>query len=79
MSKGYRDNHAARVKRGPSAFDKKAQRRVVEPRCNLCGTPCRESKLSGGLCPKCLAGVSARAEEIKREREASAQALKGKS
>jgi len=56
MSKGHRDNHAARMKRGPSAFAKKAARRQDEPRCNLCGTPCRPSKLDGGLCPYCLAG-----------------------
>lgn len=27
MSKGHRDNHQARVKRGPVAFDKKQKRR----------------------------------------------------
>lgn len=28
MSKSHRDNHSARVKRGPSAFAKKARRRA---------------------------------------------------
>lgn len=54
MGKGHRDNHAARVKRGPVAFEKKAKRREPEIRCNLCFTPCREKKLIGGLCPRCL-------------------------
>ena len=54
MGKGHRDNHAARLKRGPSAFEKKAERREPESRCNLCGRPCRSSKLEDGLCPMCL-------------------------
>jgi hypothetical protein len=55
MGKGHRDNHAARVKRGPAAFDKKAERREPVSRCNLCGRECRASKLQGGLCPICFA------------------------
>jgi hypothetical protein len=56
MSKGHRDNHAARLNRGPAAFQKKAERRCPKTRCNLCGNPCRASKLVGGLCPYCLEG-----------------------
>lgn len=56
MGKGHRDNHQARLKRGPVAFKKKAARRA-EPKkvkCNLCGTPSR--KIEKGLCPKCIEG-----------------------
>lgn len=55
MGKGHRDNHAARKKRGPVAFQKKAERRAKppKPKCNLCGTPTRPKKLLGGLCPRC--------------------------
>jgi hypothetical protein len=41
MGKGHRDNHRARLKRGPEAFQKKTERRA-EPRkfkCNTCGIP----------------------------------------
>lgn len=58
MGKGHRDNHAARMKRGPEAFAKKAERREPETKCNLCGTVCRASKLNAGLCPKCFSGPS---------------------
>lgn len=55
MGKGHRDNHAARKKRGPEAFVKKAARRAeLSSRCNLCGSVCREHKLIGGVCPKCF-------------------------
>jgi hypothetical protein len=57
MGKGHRDNHAARKNRGPAAFAKKAKRRKPQPKCNLCGGPCRGSKLVGGLCPYCLSGT----------------------
>jgi len=56
MGKGHRDNHAARVKRGPEAFAKKAERREPESKCNRCGTVCREKKLQAGLCPMCFSG-----------------------
>lgn len=58
MSKGHRDNHAARVKRGPEAFKKKAERRQHEPKCNVCGRPCRESKLVAGACPICYKNIA---------------------
>jgi hypothetical protein len=52
MGKGHRDNHAARVKRGPDAFAKKAQRRAPgRPKCAVCGTAVR--RLTYGLCAKC--------------------------
>lgn len=53
MGKSHRDNHRARVKRGPQAFAKKAERRA-EPKlrkCAPCGTPSR--KLVDGICPRC--------------------------
>lgn len=53
MGKGHRDNHAARKKRGQVAFDKKAQRREPESKCNLCGRKCRDKILEAGLCPIC--------------------------
>lgn len=53
MGKGHRDNHAARLKRGDVAFQKKAERREPESKCTLCGRTCRESKLEAGLCPIC--------------------------
>jgi hypothetical protein len=57
MGKGHRDNHAARVKRGPEAFQKKAERRAIDRiPCNKCGTKSRPEKLVGGLCPVCLSG-----------------------
>jgi hypothetical protein len=56
MGKGHRDNHAARVKRGEKAFDLKKKRRKHKPKCNKCGTECRESKLQAGLCPVCFSG-----------------------
>ncbi|CAG1021488.1 hypothetical protein MTYM_01034 [Methylococcales bacterium] len=54
MSKGHRDNHQARLKRGSIAFKKKAERRAKPKKfkCNLCGTPSR--KLEGGICPRCI-------------------------
>ena len=57
MGKGHRDNHAARKKRGPVAFKKKANRRKNKNRikCNICGVLSRKSKIVGGLCPQCLA------------------------
>ena len=54
MGKGHRDNHAARLKRGAVAFEKKAERRMPEIKCNQCGRPCREIKLVAGLCPVCI-------------------------
>lgn len=54
MGKGHRDNHAARVKRGPEAFAKKARRRT--PRlatCNLCGRKVRPELLEAGVCKNC--------------------------
>jgi hypothetical protein len=59
MGKNHRDNHQARLKRGPVAFKKKAERRA-EPKkskCNVCGTASR--KLEGGICPPCLARLGA--------------------
>lgn len=52
MSKGHRDNHQARVNRGPVAFKKKKDRRTVEPTCNVCGNHSR--KLILNRCPKCV-------------------------
>ena len=52
MGKGHRDNHAARKKRGPEAFAKKAERRKPTPRCPLCGEPARD--LSQGICVGCI-------------------------
>lgn len=55
MGKGHRDNHAARVKRGPQAFQKKAKRRETIHRCIQCGQRCRPQKLQNGLfCPLCV-------------------------
>jgi rubrerythrin len=54
MSKGHRDNHAARKKRGSVAFSKKAERRKPVTKCNLCGQVCRSHKLNSGLCPICF-------------------------
>ena len=56
MGKGHRDNHEARKKRGSVAFEKKAERREPELRCNLCGNKCRLTKMRGGLCPYCFEG-----------------------
>lgn len=58
MGKGHRDNHAARMKRGPEAFEKKAERRApaAKTKCNICGTPTRPAKLEAGLCPPCREG-----------------------
>jgi hypothetical protein len=55
MGKGHRDNHAARKKRGPVAFELKAKRRF-EPKtiCNLCGNKVRPSTVKAGLCKACL-------------------------
>ena len=62
MGKSHRDNHAARVKRGLSAFQKKADRREVDKiPCNICGTKTRPHKVSGGLCPLCLNNAELRA------------------
>lgn len=59
MGKGHRDNHAARVKRGTVAFQKKAQRRAYTPKCQICGTVCRASVLNeNGICPKCVSRLS---------------------
>ena len=52
MGKSHRDNHAARKKRGPGAFEKKAERRKIKPKCNACGT--LTQKLQAGLCMKCF-------------------------
>lgn len=58
MSKGHRDNHAARVKRGPVAFAKKAKRRTeTKTVCNLCGTRSRPQTMEGGLCSLCRSVV----------------------
>lgn len=55
MGKGHRDNHAARVKRGSQAFQKKAKRRKAVHRCIECGARCRPQKLQQGLfCPRCV-------------------------
>jgi hypothetical protein len=55
MGKGHRDNHAARVKRGPEAFAKKARRRHPDrTQCLRCGTLTRTTRLTGGLCLACL-------------------------
>lgn len=54
MGKGHKDNHEARVKRGSVAFEKKAKRRILPSKCNLCGGKCRPTKLQGGLCPRCI-------------------------
>ncbi len=58
MGKGHRDNYLARKKRGPKAFEKKAERRSEGNRiaCNKCGTRTRKQKIVGGLCPVCLEG-----------------------
>ena len=53
MSKSHRDNARARKKIGKVAYKKKAARRKTKPRCNLCRTFCRESKLITGLCQTC--------------------------
>jgi len=59
MGKGHRDNHAARKKRGPAAFEKKKKRRATsnKPKCNVCGTPTRPKNLQGGICPRCMSRV----------------------
>lgn len=61
MSKGHRDNHAARLKRGPAAFAKKAERRAEPDKipCNICGQKTRPAKLIGGICPKHLSNMVA--------------------
>ena len=51
MGKGHRDNHTARIKRGKSAFDKKAKRRAHVPRCPVCGNEARDLAL--GMCVGC--------------------------
>jgi Zn finger protein HypA/HybF involved in hydrogenase expression len=58
MSNTRRDKWNAR-KNNPDAKAKREERKEKESKCNLCGTPCRESKLSAGLCPKCLQRASA--------------------
>lgn len=60
MGKGHRDNHAARKKRGPEAFAKKAARRAPpdRPKCKGCGTASRAAVLEGGICPRCLERVN---------------------
>jgi hypothetical protein len=63
MGKGHRDNHAARVKRGPAAFAKKAQRRHPKlATCTLCGRKVRPILLKEGLCPAHIGGYISRAE-----------------
>jgi hypothetical protein len=55
MGKGHRDNHEARLKRGPVAFAKKAKRRA-EPKktkCKVCGTAVRPETLIGNVCARC--------------------------
>lgn len=65
MGKGHRDNHAARVKRGSVAFEKKKARRADGSKiaCNLCGTVTRKTKLVGGLCPRCMERSSSKPAE----------------
>jgi len=60
MGKSHRDNHAARVKRGPETFAKKAERRAEpdRPKYKVCGTSCRPKVLTDGICPPCLSRVS---------------------
>ena len=63
MSKGHRDNHAARLKRGSVAFAKKEKRRrVIQIPCNVCGTRSRPSVLVGGFCPPCISKANVRRE-----------------
>ena len=55
MSKSHRDNVKARKKRGPVAYAKRTARRVHEPRCRICGTPCRIHVLNeSNVCPTCM-------------------------
>ena len=63
MGKGHRDNHAARKKRGPEAFAKKAARRAIDPnhkKCQGCGVLSRTAKLEFGFCSQCLARLSSK-------------------
>jgi hypothetical protein len=54
MSKGHRDNHKARLKRGPVAFEKKAARRNPKLiRCDVCGSHCRPKLIILGICLNC--------------------------
>lgn len=58
MSKSHRDNTAARKKRGPVAFKKRAERRKRDPlrdKCGICGWTSRVSAWTknAGLCPHC--------------------------
>jgi len=54
MSKSHRDNHKARLKRGPEAFDKKAKRRSSDKAtCPACGRKVRAEKMIHGQCPIC--------------------------
>lgn len=54
MGKGHRDNHAARKKRGPAAFETKRKRRSGHGfKCSVCGGKCRPAKLVGGVCSLC--------------------------
>jgi rubrerythrin len=58
MGKGHRDNTAARKKRGPAAFAKKAARRAPDERrakCRVCGTLARVARLEDRMCPPCRA------------------------
>ena len=58
MGKGHRDNHAARMKRGPAAFKKKAKRRANDAghkKCMICGWASRITswEKNAGICPHC--------------------------
>lgn len=53
MGKGHRDNHTARMRRGPVAFEKKAIRRKPLNRCLLCGFNYRSKDGVVGLCLRC--------------------------
>jgi hypothetical protein len=58
MGKSHRDNHAARMKRGPVAFAKKAKRRAIDTnrrKCMVCGQTSRVSAWdkNTGICPSC--------------------------
>ncbi len=56
MDKGHRDNHKARKKRGTVAFEKRAMRRVKNPkrtRCLICGANTRTQKTVHDVCERC--------------------------
>jgi len=69
MSKGHRDNHKARKKRGSVAFEKKKKRRTVKkPKCQICGEPTRPRVLFSGLCPRCVKLILKREEVTNQSR-----------